>query len=69
VRTAGVLAALSVPGMESAAGLTIGPPPGDPLQNGAGADAGWGRSDRASPEPENTIRPASQKPTDDGGQA
>jgi len=73
VRTAGVLAALSVPGMESAAGLSIGPHPGGPPQNGAGGDAGWGRSDRASPEPENTIRPASdpasQKPTDDGGQA
>jgi type IV secretion system protein TrbL len=72
VRTAGVLAALSVPGMESAAGLTIGPHPGGPPQNGAGDDAGWGRSDFASPEPENTIRPASDtaspKPSDDGGQ-
>jgi type IV secretion system protein TrbL len=73
VRTAGVLAALSVPGMESAAGLTIGPHPGGPPQNGAGDAAGWGRSELASPEPENTIRPASDpaspKPTDDGGQA
>jgi type IV secretion system protein TrbL len=69
VRTAGVLAALSVPGMESAAGLTIGPHPGGPPQNGAGDAEGWGRSELASPEPENTIRPASPKPTDDGGQA
>jgi type IV secretion system protein TrbL len=70
VRGAGILAAISVPGMEGAAGLSIGPYPGDPPRTGSSDGEGWGRSDFAAADAENTIRPAdtpaSPPPPDNG---
>lgn len=82
VRTAGLLSAISVPGMEGAAGLSIGP---HASQFGGGAPSGGGAGDQsgdfASSDEGNTIRPATPStppassgtppapPPDDGGTA
>ncbi|MDD2861537.1 MAG: P-type conjugative transfer protein TrbL [Acidiphilium sp.] len=65
VRGAGILSSISVPGMEGAHGMSIGPHPGTPPKKDAGGGEGetWGSNDAASSQPENTIRPASSPGT------
>lgn len=68
VRTAGVMASMSVPGMESAASLSIGPPPAAPGGGNAGETWDGGELPYApvpesrAPAENNFIRPAGPAP-------
>ena len=65
VRGAGMMAALSVPGMENAASLSLGP-----KMPGAGGDdsaSGEGEPDLKSEEVANTIAPASAPTSSNSG--
>lgn len=65
-RAAGLMSAIAVPGMESAAGLSLGSGQPQPSPDSGGGDAPSMAPSSAS-EPENVIRPADATPPNDGG--
>lgn len=65
-RGLGLMSAIAVPGMESAAGLSLGAGQPQPTPNGGGDDAP-SMAPSSNSEPENVIRPASSVPPSDSG--
>lgn len=65
-RGLGLMSAMAVPGMESAAGLSLGAGQPQPTPNGGGDDAP-SMAPSSNNEPENVIRPADPVPPSDGG--
>ena len=65
-RGLGLMAAIAVPGMESAAGLSLGAGQPQPTP-GSGNDDAPSMASSSNSEPENVIRPADPAPPSDGG--
>lgn len=65
-KAAGLMSAIAVPGMESAAGLSLGEGKPQPTPDGGSGDAPSMAPDAPS-EPQNVIRPADAPPPSDGG--
>lgn len=65
-RAAGLMSAIAVPGMESAAGLSLGSGQPQPTPGNGGDDAPSMAPSSAN-EPQNVIRPADATPPRDGG--
>ncbi|KGK65907.1 P-type conjugative transfer protein TrbL [Xanthomonas citri] len=65
-RGLGLMSAIAVPGMESAAGLSLGAGQPQPTPNGGGDDAP-SMAPSSNNEPENVIRPADPVLSSDGG--
>lgn len=64
-RAAGLMSAIAVPGMESAAGLSLGSGQPQPSPDSGGGAPSMAPS--SASEPENVIRPADATPPNDGG--
>ena len=65
-RGLGLMSAMAVPGMESAAGLSLGAGQPQPTPNSGGDDAP-SMAPSSNNEPENVIRPADPVPSSDNG--
>lgn len=65
-RGLGLMSAIAVPGMESAAGLSLGAGQPQPTP-GSGGDDAPSMAPSSNNEPENVIRPADPAPSSDGG--
>ncbi|EOX7213270.1 P-type conjugative transfer protein TrbL [Escherichia coli] len=65
-RGLGLMSAIAVPGMESAAGLSLGAGQPQPTPDGGNGDAP-SMAPSSNSEPENVIRPADPVPPSDGG--